>query len=310
MSAEFSIKIYGCRGSFPVSGPQFQRYGGATPCVGVRVAGRDLALDAGSGLVGFGRDLAMRAASSQRPIEACLFISHAHLDHITGLPFFTPFYIPDAAVWAFGPKNPHFESFEATIDTLVAPPFFPVPRYEMAAEIDIHDINEASVVYFVRGESAPRIVRSRHPRHQEDLPPAADIEVMVECMRGYNHPKCGVNFYRISAGGKTLVYATDTEGFVHDDRRLIEFSRGADVLIHDGMYAEETYYSPVRPTQGFGHSTVEIAARLARAADVKQLIIFHHDPTNTDDMLDELLRRARKLFAPTLMGVDGMEINL
>lgn len=310
MSSEFSITFYGCRGSFPVSGPGYQRYGGNTPCVSVRAAGRELILDAGSGLVALGADLNRRAKSSAAPVEAAIFISHAHLDHILGLPYFTPFHLPDASVWAFGPQNPHYTSFEATLDTILSPPYFPVPRYEMPAEIEMHNISEADVVYFVRGERAPRSLKARHPAHQRALPAADEVEVKVECLRGYSHPKCGVNFYRITAGDKVLVYATDTEGFVHDDRRLIEFSRGADVLIHDAMYADEQYYSAQRPTQGYGHSTPEIAARIAQAADVKQLILFHHDPANDDDALDKLQARAKTYFAATQMAFDGLKISL
>jgi len=165
-------------------------------------------------------------------------------------------------------------------------------------------------VYFLRGESAPVQVRARHPRHQDGVPQPDDIEARVECMRGYNHPKSGVNIYKVVADGKTLVYATDTEGFVSGDRRLIEFARGADVLIHDAMYTEERYTAASASTQGYGHSTVRIAAELANAAGVGKLLLFHHDPANDDDALDRMEAEGKTFFAQTYMARQGLIIEL
>lgn len=310
MSSKFEIEIYGCRGSNPVSGERHVRYGGATSCVRVYAGGRELILDAGSGLAQLGADLLRRRKDDGRPIEAHLFISHVHLDHITGLPYFAPIYLEDTSIWMFGPQNMHFSSFEETVDAFMAPPFFPIPRYEMGAEFNFSEINESDIVYFLRGEAAPVQVRARHPRHQAEVPPSASVEVRVECMRGYNHPKSGVNIYKVIAGGKTLVYATDTEGFVSGDRRLIEFSRGADVLIHDAMYTQERYTAAVASTQGFGHSTVQIATNLANEAGVGKLLLFHHDPANDDDTLDRMEAKGKELFAETYMARQGLKLDL
>lgn len=310
MASEFKIEFFGCRGSNPVSGAPFLRYGGATSCVRVCAAGREIILDAGSGLAQLGDALLAQRKHDKKPIEAHLFISHVHLDHISGLPYFAPIYLADSSIWMTGPRNMRFASFEATVDAFMAPPFFPVPRYEMGAEFCFSEINESEIVYFVRGQSAPVQVRARHPRHQQTLPPPAEIEVRVECMRGYNHPKSGVNIYKVVAGEKTLIYATDTEGFVGGDRRLIEFARGADVLIHDAMYTEERYAAAAASTQGYGHSTVRIAAELANAAGVGKLLLFHHDPANDDDTLDRMEAEGQTYFTQTFMARQGLIIEL
>lgn len=310
MPSEFSVKFYGCRGSIPVSGPNHVRYGGATSCLTVRAGGREIILDAGSGIVTHSDELVKRYVATGEPLETYIFVSHVHLDHLIGLPYFSALYMPDATVWLMGPQNMRFDSFEATIDAFMSPPFFPVPRYEMQADFHFGELSETDVVYFVDGQPDPVIGRPGHPRYKDKVPPADQIDLSIEVMRGYNHPKSGVNIYKISDGDKTLVYATDTEGFVKGDQRLIEFTRGADALIHDAMYTEERYVSLPAPTQGYGHSTVQIATSLAEAANVDRLFLFHHDPGNDDDVLDKVEQRGQKLFADTVVARDGLEIQL
>lgn len=310
MPSNFSVKFYGCRGSIPVSGPNHVRYGGATSCVAVRVGDREIILDAGSGLVTLSNDLVQRYIQTQEPLQPHVFMTHTHLDHLIGLPYFAPLYMPDSTVSIWGPHNARFDSFEETIDAFMSPPFFPVPRYEMQAEIGFSEIGEADAVYFLSDNAEPVQCRPRHPADRHLVPDADRVELTLDCMRGYNHPKSGVNMYRIRAAGKTVVYATDTEGFVSGDRRLIEFARGADLLIHDGMYTEERYVSMPVPTQGYGHSTVKIATALAEAAGVKRLFLFHHDPGNDDDVLDAVEARGKKLFAETRVAYDGLEVEL
>ena len=310
MSTDFSVKFYGCRGSIPVSGSNHTQFGGATSCLTVRAAGREIILDAGSGIVAHSDDLVKRYVETQQALNTYLFLTHTHLDHIIGLPYFAPMYMPDATVSVWGPRNMRFDNFEQTIDAFMSPPFFPVPRYEMDGDIRFSDIGQSDAVYFVEGRRDPIQLQPRHPRCKDQVPSDDQIELQLDCLRGYAHPKSGVNIYRVRAAGKTLVYATDTEGFVHGDQRLIEFARGADVLIHDAMYTEERYVSMPAPTQGYGHSTVDIATSLADAADVGELLLFHHDPGNDDDDLQEVESRSQKLFANTRVARDGMIVEL
>ncbi len=303
--SDFKVKIWGCRGSYPVAGIAHGKYGGATSCVEVTIGDRSVILDAGSGITGVGNALARVKGP-----RVNLFITHAHFDHTLGLPYFSPMYRPDATVNIWGPRNSRFPSFEATMDALIAPPFHPVPLFEMLARKRFADIGEADVVYFLKGQHTPLQIQPLHPDDASLIPDPSTVDFSVHVMRGYNHPKSGVNHYKVVAGEKSFVYATDTEGYVSGDRRLLKFAQGADLLVHDAMYTEEKYVSMPVPTQGYGHSTVEIATTLARAAQVKQLALFHHDPSSDDAYLDQVGDFARTFFPETIVSADGLEFTL
>jgi len=304
--SEFSFKIYGCRGSFPVSGNECVAFGGATSCVVVRAGEREIVLDAGSGITSYGQELSQRGADP----HVYLFLTHAHFDHIIGLPYFAPIYRPDATVEVWGPRNSKYGSIGDTLAEFLSPPFHPVPIFEMLSRKHFHDMSESTVVYFLKDEEHPVTLVPSHPEDRERVPDAESIDLEVHCMRGYNHPKSGVNLYKVVSGEHSLVYATDTEGYVNGDRRLINFASGADILIHDAMYTEERYVSMPVPTQGHGHSTVEIACALARTAAVDKLILFHHDPASTDEYLAQVEEDARELFENAIMARDGLEMTL
>jgi|SRR5690554_4319392 len=310
MTSDVSVTIHGSRGSYPVCGQEFARYGGNTSCVSFRAGQREIILDAGSGIIEHGRQLVKDSFASNRPIHASIFFSHAHFDHLIGLPYFPPVYIPNATLHLFGPRFGSVQSFEETIHNLIRSPYYPVALNEMTALKHFYDIGEVDRVYFLRDRVEPFMVRATHPSEAHLLPDPADVEIEVQCLRGFNHPKSGVNMYRVTAGSKSFVYATDTEGYVHGDRRLAEFSRGADLLIHDAMYTEAHYTSMPAPTQGYGHSTVAIAAELARQAQVSKLCLFHHDPKSTDRDLDAIDDLGKSLFAESFAARDGLTIKL
>lgn len=310
MSSEFSVTIHGCRGSYPINGEEFNRYGGATSCVVIRYGEREIIFDAGSGIINYGKELLGRSLSAGQPLIATIVFTHSHFDHLVGLPYFPPIFHPESTLYLYGPRSSRFDSFEETIETLIQAPYYPVALHEMRALKFFEDIGEADVLYFSRGKAAPVKVRSRHPEHLDRIPDDDDIDVEVHCMRGYNHPKSGVNIYKIKAGGRTVVYATDTEGYVHGDQRLAEFARGADLLIHDAMYTDDHYTSMPVPTQGYGHSTVQIATNMAKMAEVEKLCLFHHDPTSTDEILDHVGEISVDLFDNTVVAKDGMTFTL
>lgn len=310
MSMDVSVTIRGSRGSYPVSGDQFNRYGGATSCVTVEVGDREIILDAGTGIIDYGQQLLEERLAAGDSVNKTILFSHTHFDHVLGLPYFPPIFHPESTLHLYGPGSEAFESFRETIENFIRSPFYPVALHEMHAVKNFHEFSAAETLYFVQDRDAPVKVRSHHPEFADDVPDDENVQVKVQCMRGLNHPKSGVNIYKVVAGDRSVVYATDTEGYVHGDQRLAEYARGADLLIHDAMYTEEHYTSMPVPTQGYGHSTVQIAANLASMAEVQQLCLFHHAPTSTDEVLNDVGEIGRSHFENTVVARDGMTIEL
>ncbi len=144
-------------------------------------------------------------------------------------------------------------------------------------------------------------------RHEPVTPPTA---VQISVLNSTAHAGEAVSIYKITWSAKSMVYATDTEGYVGGDTRLIEFARGADLLIHDAQYTQSEYVTSPRPKQGWGHSTPEMATSTAKAAQVKKLALFHHDPNHDDETLAEIERKAQQDFPNTILAYEGLTIEL
>lgn len=298
MDDKFTIRFWGVRGSYPTPGNATVRYGGNTACVEVTVGGRTLILDAGTGIIPLGRDLVRRAGG--RALETLLLVSHLHHDHTQGFPFFTPAYIPSTRLHVYG-LGADAESLERVLESNQSAQRFPVSLREMGAAKEIRSVRESEEV--VWDEDGVRAAS-----------PASSVgrdAVRVRIHRSYAHPD-GVYVYRIEWRGRSLVYATDTEGYVGGDRRLAAFARGADALIHDAQYSEAHYrgLAGAPSTQGFGHSTVEMACEAASAAGVGRLVLFHHDPSYDDAKIDEMQTRARGLFVNAQAAYEGLTLEL
>ncbi len=269
-----TVVCRGARGSVPVSGPQFARYGGATTCFEVRLAAdHRLLVDAGTGALSLHDDL-----PEDRPLRFSILFTHLHWDHALALPFFKPLYSPHNRFDFYGHRVGGMEIDEA-IDRVMRPPWFPVDFRSTLAQKRFH--------------------------HLDDSPfRVEDIDVTPARL---HHPD-GVTAYRLERAGVSLVVATDVE---HGDRtadgRLIELARGADVLICDAQYLPGEYE---REKVGWGHSTWQSATALARAAGVGRLYLTSHDPSRTDRRLDEILARAREEFPTSDMMREGMEIRV
>jgi ribonuclease BN (tRNA processing enzyme) len=135
-------------------------------------------------------------------------------------------------------------------------------------------------------------------------------KVTVSTHKSKAHPKNGVMLYRVCYNNKTLVYATDVEEKTGGYPDIIEFARGADLLIHDAQYLEAEYFSRTRPRKGWGHSIVQRAAEVAGKAGVKRLVLFHHEPTHDDKTIRQMERIARRIFPQTVAAYEGMEITI
>jgi len=306
MSDTLTVKFWGVRGSHPTPGAGTVKYGGNTACVEITAGNKTLVLDAGTGIIPLGRDLARRAAAQKRPLEVTLLFSHLHHDHTQGFPFFAPAYMPNAQLHIFGPGvSP--EMLEKVLENNQSPTTFPVGLREMAAAKDIRSLRESQVIVWdTDGVRVTDIVLAG-----EAGTGLNDEALIVRIHKSYAHPG-GVYAYRITWHGQSIVYATDTEGYVGTDRRLVQFAHGADVLIHDAQYSEEHYRGQMAgfpSTQGYGHSTLAMACEVAAAAGVEKLVLFHHDPAYEDGVINEIEREARKRFENTVAAYEGLALT-
>jgi len=277
--------------------------GGNTACVEVHVGGHLIILDAGTGIISLGQDLARQYALDKKPVVATILFSHTHHDHTQGFPFFAPAYFGTSTLYMFGPKN-FYEDIEEALTRAMLAPTFPVALDELKSLRIISNIDESEVIILDQGLE-PQILNI----YREEIPDSPQA-VRISPMRSFFHPKGGVTLYRIEWAGKKMVYASDTEGYVGGDTRLIRFAQGADLLIHDAQYTAEEYLTGEVPKQGWGHSTPEMATTVAQAAKVKRLALFHHDPAHDDEMLYTIEREAQRMFPNAVLAYEGLTLEL
>jgi phosphoribosyl 1,2-cyclic phosphodiesterase len=265
-----SVRFLGVRGSIPTPCP-LKTAGGNTSCVEVTAGDTRIILDAGSGLRALGDE-----RMAHGPRQSTILLSHLHWDHVCGLPFFTPIYVPGHRVEiASGPNG--VMPTEDAIRSLFKAPFFPVDFAEVAGQVAVREL----------------------PSH--DRFSIGDIAITVARL---NHPD-PVYGYRLEHGGRAIVYATDTEHFACVDPTLRRLAAGADILIYDAQYTPEEYPSKV----GWGHSTWQAGAELARAAGVAQLVLFHHDPNRTDAQLATIEAAAQAQLPGTVAAREGLVLR-
>jgi phosphoribosyl 1,2-cyclic phosphodiesterase len=297
MNDELKIKFWGVRGSYPTPGAGTVKYGGNTSCVEIRAGKRTLILDAGTGIIPLGHEL----SKQNRPLELLLLFSHLHHDHTQGFPFFTPAYFPSTRLHIFGPGGTP-ETLKHVLEHNQSVETFPLSLRDMASAKTIESVRESQVI--VWDEENIRMTESGAKLSTE--------AVVIYIHKSHAHPG-GVYIYRIAWRGKSVVYATDTEGYVGMDRKLVAFTRNTDVLIHDAQYNEKHYRGQLagfRSTQGYGHSTVNMACEVAAAAETGELILFHHDPAYSDDLVAVQESTAQKLLPNSYAAYEGLEIQL
>ena len=296
MSDELGIKFWGVRGSYPAPGAGTVKFGGNTACVEISAGERTIILDAGTGIIPLGRELART-----RTTEILVLFSHLHHDHTQGFPFFVPAYLPNVKLHIFGPGGTP-ETLSRVLEQNQSTETFPLSLRDMAASKNVQSVRESQII--VWDESGIRLA--------EPAVGVSDESVVIRIHKSYAHPG-GVYVYRITWRGKSVVYATDTEGYVGTDRRLVQFARDADMLIHDAQYLEQHYRGQLAgfpSTQGYGHSTVAMACEVAAAAGVGQLILFHHDPAYSDSMVAGMESFAKAQLNKARAAYEGLEIVL
>ncbi|NTU83026.1 MAG: MBL fold metallo-hydrolase [Chloroflexales bacterium] len=299
---QFIVRFWGTRGSHPVPGPHTVRFGGNTTCVEVQVGAHTLIIDAGTGIINLGHDLIRRAqARGGAPIRATLLLTHMHHDHTQGFPYFLPAYLGSSVLHILGPRT-FEEDLEEALSHAMLPPSFPVSLSDMPSLKIVRSLRESEMVLLEGELSEPQVYNIY--RDQVEADPDA---VQVHIHKSYAHPRNGVHIYRIAYRGRSLVFASDTEGYVDTDQRLVQFARDADLIIHDAQYTEDDY---ARHKQGWGHSTPQMACEVARQAGVGRLVLFHHEPRHDDATIEALECAAKRSFPNTTAAYEGLEIAL
>ncbi len=302
------IKFWGVRGSIPCPGPSTVRYGGNTACLELSFDNpqRLIIIDAGSGIRPLGNQL-MAQFGATTPIQAEIFLTHTHWDHIMGFPFFTPIYLSTSHFKIYGPVTYEEEPLKEVLSGQWTYRYFPIRHDDLSARVDY--------VHLIEG--------------------AYDLEDGLTLKTKYlNHPLLCLG-YRFEYQGKVFCTVYDTEPFINlfacdpsdpnydeeviaegeaaaqeENERIEQFVRGADLLVYDAQYTEVEYRAG---RVGWGHSAIEHAVAVAKRNNVKQLALFHHDIQRSDDQLDELLKQP---FIAQNEGVDiffareGMVIEL
>ncbi|MAZ66368.1 MAG: MBL fold metallo-hydrolase [Kangiellaceae bacterium] len=291
------VKLRGVRGSIPVPGPDTVKYGGNTTCIEVVTDEGDvIIIDGGSGIRTLGLELL-----KQHPVKCTLLITHTHWDHIQGLPFFVPFFVPGNQIDIYGTFDPiYMKSLKSILAAQMEYCYFPVRECELNAKISYNDIREGQAIQVGSATITPILL---------------------------NHPVLNYG-YRIESHGKVFFFTGDYEHPVNiyepeddgydDYQQLIEeqkgvlsdFIRGADLVVADSQYTVEEY----KTKKGWGHGTHESSIELARDAEIKKMVFTHHEPVRTDKQLDEiyerLMRRSDLPDSELLMAVEGTEFIL
>lgn len=267
------VTFWGTRGSLAAPGPDTARYGGNTSCIQVTgETGRSLIFDAGTGL----RRLGGVLAAEQGRVD--IFLTHLHMDHIQGLGFFAPLYIPDREVHVWGPSS-STQDLRSRLVRYLSPPLFPVSLRELPCKLTLHEVPLKPVE--VSGLT---------------------VQAVYLCHPG---PTVG---YRISDGRKSVAYMPDHEpalgraslSLPTDWLSGFDCAKDSDLLIHDAQYTDEEYDKRT----GWGHSSLKQAVTFSQRTDAKRLVLFHHDPAHDDIFLETQLRQLKE----SLSG--GLEVSL
>lgn len=277
------IRFWGVRGSFAMSGRDFLRYGGNTTSVElVTEAGERLLIDLGTGATELAKQL-MAAEFGIGKGRLPILLSHTHLDHIQGLPFFTPFFIKGNEIRILGANPTSGSSLEATLQNQLSPHYSPLNGLEnLAAGVSIETITAGEALAVPGFE----IVTAAVP-----------------------HGSMWTTAYRITADGQTVAYLSDVE-YPSIDAPLesaLALARDADLLIHDAMHADHDY----ELRRGWGHSPARAGVVVAEQAGAKKLALFHHSPDATDDMIDEVVARtAARTAVPVFAAAEGSYLQV
>lgn len=270
------VRFWGVRGSVACPGAETMRYGGNTPCIEVQCGRHVLIFDAGTGIRALGN--ALVKDGNIRDID--IFLTHCHLDHVTGLPFFAPFFTDGYRVKIWAGNLLPSDSIEQVVRKLMSSPLFPVQVEVFKAKIEYRDFNSGTILHPYRG-----VTLSTAP---------------------LDHPD-GASGYRLEYKQRVFTVLSDTEGFPGKrNSELVSLARASDLVVYDATFTE----AEISSRSGWGHSTWLRGIRLANEAGAKQLCLFHHDPSHNDDFMDELAADANDVRPGTITAREGQIVDL
>lgn len=278
------IRCWGSRGSVPVSGKEYVKYGGDTTCLEIRAqSGEVIIIDAGTGIRALGNKI-----MNEQVRKMDILFTHAHWDHLIGFPFFKPIFKKETTI------NIHYCSFhkstvKAIFNTLMSRPYFPVQLTDKDIKADLF-FNKLTKKTFCIGS------------------------ITIDTIP-LSHPKDGGVGFRLQEEGKTFIFLTDNElGHVHNGGCTFEeycrFCENADLLIHDAEYEKLEYEKILKTSEEpWGHSIVTDVVRLAIEAQVKKLGLFHLNAMRTDAQVDLMVNKARKVLKKAAPSIQCLAIG-
>ncbi|NJO78964.1 MAG: MBL fold metallo-hydrolase [Cyanobacteria bacterium RM1_2_2] len=278
---EFTVKFWGVRGNIPTPGIETIRYGGNTACVELQVAGQRLIFDGGTGLRVLGKQLVQ-----EMPVQAHLFFTHTHWDRIQGFPFFAPAFVSGNQFDIYGAVGQNGASIKQRLSEQMLRPNFPVPLQMMQAALNFHDILPGSAI-------------------------TLEKDIVVETIA--LHRSNSAIGYRVTWNNHSVVYATDVEYRANQiEPRLLYLAQQADLLIYDIASAANSMEQNASPEQSpaISPSAWQAGIEVANMTQVKQMVLFHHDPCDEDDFLDQVEAEMQARSAEVRLAREGMVVSI
>jgi len=276
-----TVRFWGVRGSIPCPGPDTVKFGGNTACLEIRADDRLAIVDLGTGIRPLGEWLMGNDFRKNGCVDADIFVSHTHWDHIMGFPLFTPIFIPTTKLRIRGPVNYEDDSLESIIGSQLSYRYWPVRAGELAAKIQYEQIQETTVD--LGGGFTVTTKYLSHPI----LCLAYRFEYQSKSIIAASDHEPFRNLFPVDPADPDYDEETSKEGelaAIEENKKIIDFFQGADILIHDEQYTTAEYAKHL----GWGHSTFDQALEAAVGANVKKLVFYHHDPTRTDEKLEQI----------------------